>query len=229
MAEIMSGRIRLLLSAVMIACAAVRPPAQSTMRMCRHSSAECDRPAVRSLVAGGAGRTSAASGTAWTPCTCAYPFIGVNLGTPRFLSAATLGVKRPDVARIFGSAFETSGFQLVVRAACRRPVLLVAFARQISTELFSATTVSITAVQRGLSDWSARQDNRRNGMETVGLYSTTGSPWPAGPGEPGAPAACQLAREPGPAGPPARWSDGTARCQGQPARPGPPVRRDRPA
>ncbi len=115
----------------------------------------------------------------------AYPYIGSDLGTPRFLGAATLGIPRPDVAQRFGPQFGSAGFQLVVpRTAPAGAYLIVAYAHQSSTQTFAATaSVTITAVQSDLSnlDCVAGQSPAWDGGKWICTFTVEGPSGPPGP------------------------------------------------
>ena len=210
----MPGCLRVLLFAAVLACAAAPADAQSSMRMWVDLPKQGATSRAPFIVAGWALDSTAAGGSGvdlvhvW-----AYPYIGAELGSPRFLGAAKLGISRPDVAALFGSTFETSGFGLVVpRTVPAGPYLIVVYARQGSTQMFAAAaTVSITVEQPGLSDLDcAVGDSPRWDGNSWGCSAATGVAGPAGPqgahgatGATGASGATGATGPTGPAGAPA--------------------------
>ena len=212
----MPGCARVLLFTAVLGCAARPAHGQSTMRVWVDLPKQGATATAPFIVGGWALDTASAADSGvdlvhvW-----AYPYLGADLGVPRFLGVATLGIRRPDVARMFGGAFETSGFGLIVpRTTPAGPYLIVVFARQASTQIFAATaTVAITVEQRGLSDLDcAAGDSPRWDGNAWGCGAATGAPGPAGPegppgppgstGPPGPPGAPGAAGTTGPAGTP---------------------------
>ena len=128
-----------------------------------------------------------------------------NAGHADFLGSATLGINRPDVARAYGTTFETSGFALVApRSLPAGPYLLIAYARQASSQSFwGQATALIVAVQSDLNGLQCvvGESPIWNGR-TWTCGSATGSPGPQGPeGAAGPPGSAGPMGPPGPTGP----------------------------
>lgn len=77
---------------------------------------------------------------------CAYPSSG---SAPLFLGAATVGPFRPDVAAVFGSRFEASGFRLSVSGVAPGSYTLVVYARSTVSGVFTASTRALTVRPAG--------------------------------------------------------------------------------
>ncbi len=133
----------------------------------------------------------------------AYPYIGGSLGSPVPLGAATLGISRPDVAQVFGAGFANAGFSLTVSSGLPAGAFLLAvFARQASTQVFTATGIPIVVRQVALSDLAcaAGQSPLWNGSAWV-CSQETGQAGPTGPTGPAGPTGPTGAQGPvGPAG-----------------------------
>jgi hypothetical protein len=76
----------------------------------------------------------------------AYPASGAP---PIFLGSATLGDLRPDVAAIFGPAFQSSGFHLTTPAIAPGGYRIVAFALSTVSGTFAIARVADVTVQSG--------------------------------------------------------------------------------
>jgi hypothetical protein len=76
----------------------------------------------------------------------AYPLDG---RPPVFLGAADMGLERPDVAALYGSAFEASGYRLAVNTPLTPgKYLLVLFPRSTVSRAFATPTQLVVTVDR---------------------------------------------------------------------------------
>jgi hypothetical protein len=76
----------------------------------------------------------------------AYPTVG---GAPIFLGAAAVGDPRPDVAALFGAAFQPSGFHLTAAGVAPGSYLVVAYAHSTVTNTFAIVKTAAIAVRAG--------------------------------------------------------------------------------
>ena len=80
----------------------------------------------------------------------AYPDPG-SVKPPIFLGVASYGTSRPDIAALYGPAFEKSGYDLSTNTLTPGAYRIVVFARSSITGVFSAATRDITVRALGRS------------------------------------------------------------------------------
>jgi hypothetical protein len=150
-----AGWISASLCIVLTAGAPAPARAQSTMRVTVDAPVQAATVTVPFVVSGWALDLASNDSGVDAVHVWAAPYIGATLGTPMFLGAATINLKRPDVARVFGDQYGNTGFHLVVpRSMPAGPYLLGVFARQTSTQSFSA--VDCGHHRRATELWASR-------------------------------------------------------------------------